>query len=260
MSYALKRRTFALLAAVLLAPAPAFADQVFLKGGASLSGRIVEETDTMITVDIGAGQVGVAKSRVEKVVKGRSPLDEFDERAAKLQSGDVDGWRSLGQWASHQGLSAQSRQAYEKVIATAPDDAVARGGLGYVNVDGRWLTEEEGYKARGYVKYDGEWMTRAEASAAEGVAAADRARQEAETRANMAEADRIQAESRAEKAEERARKAEELDPWEAMNQNTANGVPMYWGGGWGYGVGVTGWPSTTTITTRSGAQVQPFKK
>jgi hypothetical protein len=218
-------------------PALVFADEVYLKGGARFTGRIVEQTETMITVDIGAGQVGVAVARVEKIVKGRSPLDEYDERAAGLGPQDAGGWRTLGRWASQQGLSAQSRQAYQNVLTVAPDDAEARQALGFVQHDGKWLTEEESYRARGYVKYDGEWMTPGEAQSAQAIASADQARREAETRANVAEADRIQAEERAEKAEERAREAEETDFWDQQ--------PVYWGG-WGYGT--TYWPSSTTVT------------
>ena len=96
---------------LILVPGLLFADEVFLKGGASFSGRIVEQTETMITMNIGDGVVGVPMSRVESIVKARSPLDDYDERAAQLATDDVDGWRSLGRWASQQGLSAQSRQA-----------------------------------------------------------------------------------------------------------------------------------------------------
>jgi hypothetical protein len=224
---------------LFLLPSLLFADEVYLKGGGSFSGRIEEQTSTMITMNIGDGVVGIATSRVERIVKGRSPLDEYDERAGKLQPQDVDGWRNLGRWASHQGLSAQSRQAYEHVVAVATGDAEARQALGFVQVDGRWLTEEEGYRARGFVKYDGEWMTDAAAQAARASDAADQARQDAERDANLAKADAIQADAQAEKAEERARMAEASDSWSNLNN------PVYWGG-WGFGV--TGWPSTATVT------------
>jgi hypothetical protein len=236
-----------LVFAVLLAPAAAVlstgarADEVFLKGGAKFSGRIESQTDTMITIDIGDGVVGVPMARVEKVVKGHSPLDEYDARAKALGAQDADGWRTLGRWASHSGLSAQSREAYQKVLLVQPDDPEARGALGYVQQDGRWMTEEESYKARGYVKEGGEWMTRAEAQMVQAGAAAAQAQQDADRRANLAEADRILAEQYAEKAEERAREAEEVDPWTTMSP---------WYGGYGYGV--VGWPSTATITTRQG--------
>jgi hypothetical protein len=222
---------------LVLLPTLLFADEVYLQGGAKFTGRIEQQTETMVTINIGDGVVGVPVSRVERIVKGRSPLDEYEERAGRLKPEDAEGWRSLGRWALQQGLSAQSRQAYKNVMTVAPNDAEARQALGYVLHEGRWLTEEESYRARGYVKYDGEWMTSAEAQQARASEAADQARQEAERRANVAEAERIQAEARAEKAEERAKEAEERDTW---------GQPVYWGG-WGYGMTV--WPSANSLST-----------
>ena len=99
---------------LLLVPALLFADEVHLKGGAMFSGRIVEQTETMVTMDIGDGVVGVPVVRIERIVKGRSPLDDYDERASRLPADDAGAWRSLGRWASQHGLSAQSRQAYEQ--------------------------------------------------------------------------------------------------------------------------------------------------
>ena len=213
-------------------PTLLFADEVYLRGAGTISGRIVEQTETMIMVNVGDGIVGVPTSRVERIEKGRSPLDDYDARASQLGPQDVDGWRRLGLWALQQGLSKQSRQAYEKVLAIAPDDAEARGALGYVLLDGRWLTEEDGYRARGYVKYDGEWMTPAEAQMARASAEADQARRDAERRAIDAEIAAENAQARAQEAEERAREAE---------SNYGADYPLYWGG-WGYGV--TYWPST----------------
>ena len=64
------RRTVYLL---ILVPGLLFADDVYLKGGAVFSGRIVEQTETMVTMDIGDGVVGVAVSRIERIVKGGLP-------------------------------------------------------------------------------------------------------------------------------------------------------------------------------------------
>jgi hypothetical protein len=220
-----------LASVLLLASTPLFADEVYLKGAGTLSGRIIQQTDTIILIDIGNGEVGVPPDRVERIVKGRSPLDDYDERAARLGPQDVNGWRNLGRWASEKGLSAQSRQAYGNVLKVAPNDPEARQALGYVLVDGRWLTEEESYRAGGYVKYEGEWMTPAEAQLAQSSAEADRARRDAEQRAADAEV----AKQQAQEAEERAQQAE-----------NAASDPVYWGG-WGYGV--TYWPSTPVVRT-----------
>lgn len=217
---------------LLLMPGLLLGDEVFLKGGGKFTGRITQQDEERITVDIGDGSIGFSMERVERIVKGRSDLDEYDARAGKLQPGDVDGWRGLGQWASSRGLSRQSRLAYEKVMAVAPDDPAARQALGFVQLDGRWLTEEESFRAQGYVKYEGEWMTPAEVQVAQSTAAAEQARQDAERRAVDAEAAAADARRRAEEAESRTRQSQ---------QDQLDSNPVYWGG---FGYGVTTWPST----------------
>lgn len=217
----------------VLAPGAALADEVFLKDAGSISGRIVEQNDQIVKVDLGDGFMAVPMDRVDRIVKGKSPLDEYAERAAKLGPQDADGWRALGAWAANEGFPAQSKQAYQKVIAIAPNDAAARKALGYHQVNGQWVTRDEALRAKGYVKYDNEWMTASEAQAAQAAYAADKAQRDAEIKANVAENAKAQDDMRAEK------KAEQ-DAYEREKEMQLN-PPVYWGGGWGYGVNT--WPS-----------------
>ncbi len=219
---------------LLLGPSLLVADAVYLKNGSRFSGRIKEQTAEKVVIDFGDGTIGLPMDQVEHVEKGASPLDEFDSRAARLAADDVNGWRSLGEWAATRGLSAQSRAAYKKVLALAPDDKEAREALGYVQVDGRWLTEEEGYRARGYVRYEGEWMTPAEVQLAQGGAAREQARDEAARQASDAQFKATMDRLQKEEDEKRAR-----DEADRMRNN-----PVYWGG---FGYGVTTWPNPTGV-------------
>jgi len=231
-----------LLWTLLLLPTLAAADEVFLKGAGSISGRIVEQTGDTVTVDVGAGQISVPMANVEKITKGKTALDEYDARAARLKPEDVDGWKSLGNWAAGQGLSSQARAAFEKVLTVAPNDLEARDALGYVRVEGKWLTEEEGYRAKGYVRYNGEWMTPAEVQLVKADEAADQATRERERKENEAAAAASQKEYEAHREAERARA--EDDDW---IENTGD-YPVYWGGSYGYGL--TYWPSTPVVPNR----------
>jgi hypothetical protein len=219
-----------LAALVVLIPTLAAADQVFLKDAGSVEGRIVELTATSVKVDVGGGIVGFPMDRVDRIVKGRCALDDYEDRASKLGPKDLAGWKKLGRWAADQGLSAQAKHAYKQVLKVDPNDADANAAMGLVQLDGKWVTEEESYRARGYVQYDGEWMTPAEAQIAQTREANDRARRDAEQRARDAEAATREAESRAKEAEARAKEAE----------SRQYNYPMYWGG-WGYGVST--WPA-----------------
>jgi hypothetical protein len=219
---------------LFLVPGPLVADVVYLKSGGRFAGRILEQTAEKVVVDFGDGTIGLPMEQVEQIVREPSPLDEFAARASKLGPEDASGWRGLAQWASMQGLSAQSRAAYKKVLAVAPDDPEAREALGFVKVDGRWLTEEESYRARGFVRYDGEWMTPAEVQLAQSDAARAQARDEADKRASDAQfaatMDRLQ------KQEDEKRAQEEAD----RQRNN----PVYWGG---FGYGVTSWPNPAGV-------------
>lgn len=214
-----------------LAATPLPADEVHLKGGGRLTGEIVEQTAENITVDIGAGRMTVKMSTVVSIDKSASPLQEYRERAAKLGPGDVEGWRTLARWASDQGLGTQAREAYSRVTALLPDDPEANRGLGLVQHDGRWMTEEESFLARGFVKFEGDWMTPGEKQA---IVAERQAAEAAESRALAAQ---IQADQAAAEARREQEAAEHDDFWDDSLPQLGDAV--YWGG---YGYTPTLWP------------------
>ncbi len=222
---------------LFLLPTVLLADDVYLKGAGMISGQITEQTDTMVTINIGDGIVGVPMDRVDHIVKNRSPLDDYADRAAKLAPQDVNGWRALGAWAAQKGLSSQSREAYQKVVALVPNDPEANEALGLVLLNGRWVTEEESYRERGYVYYDGEWMMPAEAQLLQQQAAADQAARQA----RAAQSDALAAQARTEEAEARAAQEQaDAETYPQINNNDA----VYWGG---YGYGVNYWPTAGVI-------------
>ncbi len=98
-----------------------------------------------------------------------------------------------------------------------PNDPRANEALGNVRMDGRWVSEDESYRARGYVKFEGDWITPAEHEAIlrERAAEADRDRER-----HAAEARVREAEARAEEAEARAREAE---------SQQVEGIPLWYG-------------------------------
>ncbi len=218
-----------LLFALSLAGA-ASADEVYLKSGGQLSGRIVSRSASTIEVEVGAGRIKVPAASVARIEEGRSPLEEYEDRASRLQPGDAGGWLDLGDWASARGLGTQAREAYERAHSARPDDPRANEKLGRVQVDGRWVTEEEGYRAKGYVQHDGVWMTPAERQSMLAERAADDQRSQ----------ERRASEARVREAEERAREAEaRAQQAEAEAQEAADGLPLWYG----WGAGPVVWPT-----------------
>jgi hypothetical protein len=224
-------RILTCLACVALFPTVAGADDVLLKGGGKVSGRILSRNGKSVEVDVGAGTVTIPMTSVVRIDEKRSALDDYYERAAALGQDDVAGWMTLASWASTQGLGTQARTAFEHAIAVDPGNAAAHQALGHVQLDGRWVTQEESYRARGYVQFEGEWMTPAEQDA---ILAQRSAAQQAEIERLDAERRAREAEARAADAEARAREAEAAVPGNA-------GFPLYWSGYWGPGPST--WPA-----------------
>jgi len=226
-------RASILLLAALVAGSVS-ADEIFLKSGGQLSGRIVSRTATEVTIDIGAGRITVPPAQIVRIEAGHSPLQEYEDRAGKLAATDAEGWLALGAWASAHALGTQSREAYTRALAVAPDDPRANTALGRTQVDGRWVSEDEGYRARGFVQYRGEWVSPPEYEALQRQEAADAAH---ERELQAADARAREAQAQADEAEARAREAE------AQAQQVAE---PYW---YGWGGGPAAW-STGTIAVR----------
>jgi hypothetical protein len=233
------KRTIAVLA-VLLGGSYARADEVFLRGGGSIHGDVVQRTATSVVMEVGPGRMTLPMSRVERIVSATSDLSVARERAGRLAPGDVAGWLALARWAEDRDLLTQAREAYEHVLAVDPQNAEANSALGRVRLAGRWVTAEESYRARGYVPFEGGWVSPEERAAvlAERAAEAHARELRAETEARAREA-----EARARTAEADARRAEA----EAQDPGNGDGIPYpyvyggvgVYGGGYGgvYGPG-----------------------
>jgi hypothetical protein len=228
----MRRAAIALVSAGLVA-ATASSDEILLRSGGLVSGVIVERTREAIVVETGPGRVTLSMALVEKVVEGRSALEAYRERAEALEPGDVEGWATLARWAAERDLLTQSRETWQRVLATDPSHREANAALGRVEVDGTWMGQDEAYRARGYVSFEGRWVTPPEHEAL----VRERAAQEASERETREAGLRVrEAEARAREAEARAREAE------SAAQPVDGGIPWGWsGGGWGWGGGGWGW-------------------
>lgn len=213
------KRTLVVLAFAL--PALGSADEVFLKSGGKMTGEVVSEDGQIVVLEVGPGRVSVPAARVLRIERSKSPLGGYRDRAARLSGDDVNGWLELAFWAQEHDLDTQAQEAFDYVLRLDPTNASANAALGRVQMDGRWMSPEESYRARGYVFFEGEWMTPAEHQARLQMKTAERqalaAQREGELRVREAEA-------RAAQAEAEARRAE------ADSQNG-----LYGGYGYGYG-------------------------
>jgi hypothetical protein len=229
--------------ALTLFSAPVLGDEIYLKGGGQLSGEIVEQTAETITIDIGAGTFGVKASTVVRIEKTTSPYQVYRVRAGNLSSTDAEGWRELARWAQGEALATQARDAWKQVVEILPGDQEANRALGRVELDGRWVSEEESYIARGFVEFEGEWMTPDERQAILTV-------RQQETAAQAAALDaQILAQQQAAAERAAAEQAEHDAYWQGVPMY---GDPLYWGG---WASGPVYWPSVPARSPNRPAQL-----
>jgi hypothetical protein len=155
---------FAAITLVVVLAVPAAADEIVLKNGARIEGRVVEAGNE-VTVVMDAGTITFKRSQVVKIILSPSVLQEFDEKVKQLKADDKDGRYKLALWAKQRELDNRAKRLLEEIVVLDPDHAGARGELGYVKHDGRWMTEDEKRAAEGFIHFRGAWVKQAEAEA-----------------------------------------------------------------------------------------------
>jgi hypothetical protein len=157
----LLRRLVPLL--LVLAAAPAAADEVRLTNGNTIEGHARKVGDEVV-VETPAGELRLRAAEVREIVPGKTRHDRYLEKRAALEKGakkdDPDAHVALGDWCREQDLDGQARRHWRRAVELDEDHRGAHGRLGHVRHEGKWLTEAEYHEARGFVKVDGEWVHR----------------------------------------------------------------------------------------------------
>lgn len=69
--------------------------------------------------------------------------EEFERKFAAIEKGDGKAFLALAEWAEKSGLQTESKKAYRAVLDSEPDNATARAKLGFVKLNGEWVTKEK---------------------------------------------------------------------------------------------------------------------
>jgi hypothetical protein len=137
----------------------ATADELHLKDGKVLPGRVFEDGDRYTVVDRDTKHA-VKKAEVSEFVKKRSFMDEFDDRLAKLPADDAEAIFEFGRWLDENDWQSRAKLAYSEVLDLDADHKGARRALGYSLYEGAWVSPEELNRAKGLVEFEGRWYTK----------------------------------------------------------------------------------------------------
>jgi tetratricopeptide (TPR) repeat protein len=121
----------------------------------------------MITVRVPEGEMQYRRDLVAEIRLAPTPLQEYEQARARLSDSDADGHYKLGLFCEVKGLAAKAEEEFRRAIKISPGHGLARKKLGYVQLQGKWTTEDEAMRSRGFVKMSGRWVEREVAAAME---------------------------------------------------------------------------------------------
>ncbi|MHC4490237.1 MAG: hypothetical protein ACYTDU_01245, partial [Planctomycetota bacterium] len=110
-------RTYTLV--LLLLCALAVADDVILRDGRVLSGKVVDEGMRYTVVDRDR-KFAVSKSDVTKVVSKPSFMDDYEARLKELPFDDAEAIFEFGRWLEENEWPSRAGRAYEEVLELDP--------------------------------------------------------------------------------------------------------------------------------------------
>jgi hypothetical protein len=118
----------------------ALADEVHLTNGRTLVGIAHEESNQWM-VETRHGDMRVAKTDVQAVVPGRTPMHEYQEEIQHLDASCPTAEQVYGMalWAESEGLIRYVNPLLNRVIQIDPEHRDARQRLGFVQHDGKWM-------------------------------------------------------------------------------------------------------------------------
>jgi hypothetical protein len=179
------RAFFFLANLVWLLAGPLRADELHLKDGRILEGRLVAKKDGNVIFQEPGRRVIFPEEKVEHIVSTWSVFDEYDRRAAALNGMDgVNSRLALARWCHVQGMVQEMRAQVRKILDSDPECAEAHTLLEEVKVGGRWMPREEALVLAGWRICDGVWLTPEEVRAKVAVEAAQKRRRALEARIN----------------------------------------------------------------------------
>ena len=141
----------------------AAADEFHLNNGGKIRGRWLNRGDSPlrayhIETERG-GRITLAVRQVVKQVHLQPSHAEYSQTAPTYPD-TADGQWMLAQWCRQRGLRKQRQLHLQRVITLDPEHVLARRGLGYAQLHGRWVRQHEVLAEQGYVLYAGRWRVK----------------------------------------------------------------------------------------------------
>ncbi|MGE0755789.1 MAG: HEAT repeat domain-containing protein [Pirellulaceae bacterium] len=136
------------------------ADVFHLQTGGTVRGQWVltepmNEQEYVISTDAGV-RLRVRRSQVREHIRENEHMTEYERIAPRCPDTAEAQWR-LAEWCDERGLKTPRIRHLERVVELDPRHAAAWRALGYSEINGKWVTQDEHFRQRGYVFSRGRW-------------------------------------------------------------------------------------------------------
>ena len=149
-----------IVTSVSLMSANAHAEIFVLTHGGRVEGQWLNrddaKPDTYEIEMLAGGRITLSASLVEDVIVQSEALRRYEELLPKVPH-TVEGHLDMAERCRKAGLKTQREFHLQKVLELDPNQADARRGLGYSQVDGQWIRADEWFQNQGYVRHKGGW-------------------------------------------------------------------------------------------------------
>ncbi|MBI3836415.1 MAG: HEAT repeat domain-containing protein [Planctomycetia bacterium] len=137
------------------------AEVFLLENDGQIRGELVNRDEsprkTYVIKTATGGQVTLDAAQVKKVVRQSAAEVKYD-RIRPDYPDTVEGQWQLAEWCRENRLNHQRAAHLERILELDPNHAGARHALGYSQINGRWLTQQQKMTENGYVKHNGSWV------------------------------------------------------------------------------------------------------
>lgn len=141
------------------------ADEVRLQSGGRIRGQWLnaksDSAKKLVFRTASGVQVVVARERIQEAAVVTPELRQYERLAPRFADTVAAQWR-LAEWCRQRKLDPQRERHLQRIIELQPNHPQARRGLGYAQLDGRWVRQKDYMQERGYRSYQGRWLTQQE--------------------------------------------------------------------------------------------------
>lgn|GEM_PF-6432397 len=135
-------KTLVLLSMFLVCFSMFAEDVLLLRVGKVVTGKIEKEDDETVLINTKHGKMTYRKDEIDSIIYYEDFRKQYEQRFKKAE-GDADALYNLGLWCKKQYQEREARECFEAAIKINPNHTGARGELGYRNLGGNWVTQEE---------------------------------------------------------------------------------------------------------------------